>query len=174
MKKKDIWISLVIIAVSGGVLYFYTRRTGYLQLDAGPAGATLQLSSSLFNKTTVCSDQGPAAVRARIHRPEHLRLSIDHNGHHYFLLSQGPWGDLTGIHVKNNQTTILRLGPPLIIKPKVQRKGSVVTIEFDVVGRAGEQYERFVRKNNRAVAGASIEIFDEAGNVLESGPFRYG
>lgn len=165
---------MVIIAVSGGVLHFYTRRNGYVQLDAGRADAALELHSSLFSKATVRSDQKPMAVRARIHRPQHLRLLINHNKDKYILLSQGPWGDLARIHVKNNQTTSLRLGPPLFIKPKVQKNGSVVMIEFGIVGQAGEQYEKFVRKNNRAVAGASIKILNEAGNMLESGQFRYG
>ncbi len=172
--KKDICISLVIIAVSGSVLYFYTRRTGDIRLDAGRADATLQLRSSLFSKATVRSDQESATVRARAHRPEHLRLSIDQDGHNYFILSQGPWGDLAKIKVKNNQTTMLKLGPPLMIKPNVRKNGSVVEIEFDIFGRAGEQYEKFIRKDNRTVAGASVEIVDEAGNVLESGKFRYG
>ncbi|MFC1636937.1 hypothetical protein ACFL5Z_19105 [Planctomycetota bacterium] len=174
MKKKDVFISLGIIVVSAAVLYFYTQRTGYLQLDAGGVGATLQLRSSLFSKATVRSDQAPAEVRARVHRPQHIRLSIDQEDHNYFILSQGPWGDLAKINVKNNQTTILRLGPPLIIKPKVRKNGPVVEIEFDIFGRAGEQYEKFVRKDNRAVAGASVEVVDEAGNVLDSGKFKYG
>ena len=174
MKKKDIWISLVIIAVSGGVLYFYTQRTGYIQLDSGRADATLDLRSSLFSKTTVRSSQQPGVVRARIHRPQHLRLLIDRNKDKYFLLSRGPWGDLARITVKNNLTTLLRLGPPLRIQPEIRKKGSVVEIDFDIFGQAGEQYEKFVRKNNRAITGASIKIFDEAGNVLEKGKFTYG
>jgi hypothetical protein len=174
MKKKDIWISLVIIAVSVGVLYFYTQRTGYIRLDSGEAKATLDLRSSLLSKESVCSGRQPEMVRARIHRPRHLRLSIDQGGHNYFILSQGPWGELSKIKVKNNQTAILRLGPPLKIIPKIQKRNSVVEIQYDIVGHAGERYEKFVRKNNRAVARASLKIVDEAGNVLESGKFKFG
>lgn len=174
MKKKDILISLVIIVVSAGVLLFYTRRTGYVRLDAGQADATLELRSSLFSKATVRSGQQRGAVRARIHRPQHLRLSINQNNDNYFLLSQGPWGDLARINVENNQTTNLRFGLPLVIQPKVQRNGSVLSLDFDILGQAGEQYEKFVRKNNRAITGANVEIIDEAGNVLESGKFSYG
>ena len=174
MKKKDIYISLVIIAVSGGMLYFYTRRMGYLQIDAGTTDAILQLQSSLFSRATVHSDQTSTPVHARIHRPQHIRLSIDQDGHNYFILSRGPWGNLAKIKVKNNQTTIIRLGPPLMIKPKVQKRKSVVEIQFDIFGQAGEQYEKFVRKDNRVVAGASVEIVDEKGSVLDSGKFRYG
>ena len=174
MKKKDIWISLVIIAVSGGALYLYIHRTGYIRLDADRAKATLDLKSSLLSKTSVGSGQQPEAVHARIHRPRHLRLSIHQNKDRYFLLSQGPWGDLTRIKVKNNQTTTLRVGPPLMIKPKIQKRNSVVEIQYDVVGRAGEHYEKFVRKNKGYVVGASVRIIDEGGNVLEKGRFQYG
>ena len=174
MKKKDIFISLVIIAISGGALYFYTQRTGSIRIDAGRAEATLDLKSSLLSKTSVRSDQQPETVHARIHRPRHLRLSINQNKDRYFLLSQGPWGDLARIKVKNNQTTTLRIGPPLMIKPNIQKRNSVVEIQFDIVGQAGEQYEKFVRKNNRYVTGASVRIVDEVGNVLEKGKFSYG
>jgi hypothetical protein len=174
MKKKDTLISLVIIIISGSVLYFYTQRTGYVQVDAGGAGATLQLRSSLFGKTTVHSDQGPTLAGARFHRPQHLRLSIEQKDHRWYVLSKGPWGDIARIHVRNNQTTVLRLGPPFLVEPRIRRNGSVVSIAFDVVGQAREQYEKSVRKDNRAVAGARIEIIDEAGNILESGKFRYG
>ena len=61
-----------------------------------------------------------------------------------------------------------------MIKPKVQKRKSVVEIQFDIFGQAGEQYEKFVRKDNRVVAGASVEIVDEKGSVLDSGKFRYG
>jgi len=174
MKKKDICISLVIIAVSGGALYVYTQRTGSIRLDTGDAEGTLELRSNLLGRSAIRSGQQPVEVYARIHRPQHLRLSINQGGHEYFILSQGPWGGLARIKVKNNQTTNLRLGPPLMIKPKVQKRNSVIEIQFDIVGQAGEQYEKFVRKNNRYVAGTSLKIVDKAGNVLEKGKFRYG
>jgi hypothetical protein len=174
MKKKDILISLVIIAVLGGVVYFYTQRTGYIQVDADGINAALRLRSSLFGSATIHSGQGPEAIRARVHRPQHLRLSIEQKDHNWLILSKGPWGSLARINVRNNQTTVLRLGPPFLIKPRVRINDPVVSIEFDIVGQAGEQYETFVRKNNRTIAGASIKIIDEAGDVLESGKFRYG
>ncbi|MEJ2704721.1 MAG: hypothetical protein P8Z79_19980 [Sedimentisphaerales bacterium] len=174
MKKKDILVSLAIIVVSGGVLYFYTQRAGFIQIDAGGVDATLQLRNSLFSGTTVHTGRGPAAVGAGIHRPQHLRLSMGQNGHNYLLLSQGPWGDLARIKVRNDKTTPLRLGPPLSIEPKVRKNGPIVTIEFNVVGRAGELYEKFVRRDNRAMAGASLKIVNKVGRVLESGKFRYG
>jgi len=170
MKKKDILISLAIIAVSGGVLYVYTHRTGYLQLDAGPAAATLELSGSLFNKTTVRSGQGPVAVRARIHRPRQLRLSIGRKDRHYLLESRGPWGEYSKIKVKHNETTIIQFGSPFLIQPAVHKHGpDMRLIDFSIIGRAGETY----RYGNRA-SKPKVRIVDDQGNVLGSGSFSFG
>ena len=46
MKKKDIWISLTIIAAAGLTLLFYTKRKGFVRIDAGSANAVLQLRSN--------------------------------------------------------------------------------------------------------------------------------
>ena len=77
MKKKDIWISLAIIAASAAVVYCYTQGKGYIEIDSGGANATLELRSSLFGKTTISSDAGPTEVRAIIHRPKLLRMTIN-------------------------------------------------------------------------------------------------
>ena len=50
----------------------------------------------------------------------------------------------------------------------------MVEIQFDIVGQAGEHYERFVRKNKGYIVGASVRIIDEGGDVLEKGRFQYG
>jgi hypothetical protein len=76
--------------------------------------------------------------------------------------------------VKNNQTTALQLGPPFSIKPRVSRSGSVLSIDYAIIGRAGELYQSFVTKDGQAVTSATINIVDEAGNVLNSGKFSFG
>jgi len=174
MKRRDIWISLAIIAVSAGALYFYTQGTGYIQVDAGGAEVTLELRSSLFGNATIRSDRAPAAVRAQIHKPRRLSLSMKQDRHTWRIDSQGQWSGLAKIRVKNNRTTVLRLGPPFLIRPRIWKNGPVVSIEFDIVGQAGEQYQKFARKSNRAVARAKVNIVGASGKVLESGQFRYG
>jgi len=174
MKKKDIWISLAIIACAGLTLLYYTQRKGYVGIDAGGADAILQLKSSLLDHSTITSGDEPAAIRARIYRPQLLSLSIGQGGYTWRIESRGPWGDLSKIKVRNDEATALRLGPPFLIKPEFNKNGSILSIGYAIIGQAGEQYQNFITKDNRAVTGAKIKIVDEKGNVLESGSFKYG
>ncbi|MHC4439653.1 MAG: hypothetical protein ACYS3S_20030 [Planctomycetota bacterium] len=174
MKKKDIWISLAIIACSGLAVLYYTQRKGYVGIDAGGADAQLQLKSSWLVHTTITSDDEPAAIGARIYRPQSLSLSMKQNGHTWRIESRGPWADLSRIKVRNNEATAIRLGPPFLIEPEIRKKGSSLSIYYSIFGQAGEQYRSFVKQNGRAVTGAKINILDEAGNILESGKFKYG
>lgn len=170
MKKKDLWISLAIIAASVFVIYFYTQRKGYIEIDTGDANATLELRNNLFGNTTISSDAGPTEVRAIPHRPKLLTIRGKQYSPNYRLDSYGPWGKLSKINVENNKTTTLRLGPPFIIKPAVHRTGREVrTIDFSIIGQAGERY-----RINRSAPTPKIKIIDEKGNTLASGNFGFG
>jgi len=174
MKKKDISISLAIIAASGLTLLFYVQRKGFVGIDAGGANAILQLNSSWLVHTTITSGGEPAEISARIYRPQFLSLSMGQDGHTWRIESRGPWADLSKIKVRNNEATAIRLGPPFLIKPEVKKNGYILSIDYAIIGQAGEHYENFITKNDRAVTGAKIKIVDETGNVLESGSFKYG
>jgi hypothetical protein len=174
MKKKDIWISLAIIACSGLSVLYYTQRKGCVGIDAGRADAVLQLKSIGFINTTINSCAKPSAIPARIYRPKSLSLSMKQNGNTWRISSLGPWGDISKIKVRNNEATALKIGPPFLIKPKVRKNGALFYIDFDIIGRAGEHYANLITKNNRTVTGAKIKILDETGNILESGKFKYG
>jgi hypothetical protein len=174
MKKKDILISFAIIACAGLVLLYYTQRKGYVGINAGGSDAVLQLNSSWLAHTTITSDGEPVAISARIHRPQFLSLSMKQDEHTWRIESRGPWGDLSAIKVRNNEATALRLGPPFLIKPQVNKNGLILSISYAIIGQAGEQYQHLVTKDNRAVTGAKIKIVDETGNVLESGSFKFG
>ena len=174
MKKKDIWISLAIIAASLAVTYFYTQRKGYIQIDAGGADAALQLSSGLFGGSTIRSGTEPTQVRAITHKPRQLNLSMKKDDQTWQITSSGPWADLAKINVKSNQTTALRCGPPFLIKPSINKTADELSIEFSITGQAGEHYQKYALVNNRTMSEAKLTIKDEAGNVLESGKFQYG
>ena len=170
MKKKDILISLAIIAVTCGLPYFYTRRTGYIQVDAGGSHAILQLRSSLFGHATIRSSPGSAVVRARVHRPQHLQLSIDLKGRRCLLSSRGPWGENAKIDVKNKKTTLVKFGPPFLIQPAIHKNGpDIRLIDFSIIGRAGEKYQY----SNRA-SKPRVRIVDDQGQILASGRFQFG
>ena len=174
MKKRDIWISVAIIAAAVLLVYSYSQGKGQIKIDAGGAAATLQLRSGWLSKATISSGAEPATVSGRVHRPQRLSLSMKQDSNTWQIDSRGPWGDLSTIKVKNNDTTVLKLGPPFLIKPKVPKSGSRISIDFAVIGQAGEKYQNFARKNNRAVPAAKANIIDETGNVLASGKFAYG
>ncbi len=174
MKKKDILISLAIITCSVAVFYHYTQRKGHIQIDAGGAEATMQLRSSLLAHTTIHSDDEPAEVRAIIHKPRHLSITARHDGHNYRIDSDGPWGSLSKINVNKNKTTLLKCGPPFVIKPNIRNNRDQISIDFTIFGQAGEQYRKYALKNNRTISGAKLKIIDEEGNVLTTGKFQYG
>jgi len=174
MKKKDILISLAIITASGLTLLYYSQRKGYVGIDAGGAEAVLQLNSSWLTSARIASGDEPAAIGARIYRPRSLSLTMRQDGHTWRIESRGPWADLSKIKVRNNEATAIRLGPPFRIKPQVNKNGSIISIDYAIIGQAGEKYRSFITKDNRPVTGAKIKIVDETGKVLKSGSFQYG
>lgn len=176
MKKRDVWISVAIIAAAVLILMLFSGSSGkgQIKIDAGDAVAELQLAGGLFSKATISSGAEPAKVTAQAHRPQQLSLSMKRGSDTWQIESSGPWGKLSTISVSNNETTVLRLGPPLLIKPGVRKSGSNVSVDFAIIGQASEQYQNVVRKNNRTVPPPKAEIIDEAGNQLASGGFEYG
>lgn len=174
MKKKDIEISLAIIAAAGLMLLLYSQRTGYVGIDAGGADAVMRLRNNWLGHTTVTSADKAAPIKARIYRPQSLSLSVNHAGHTWKIESRGPWASLSKILVRNNEMTAVSLGPPFLVRLKVSKNGSTISVGFTIIGRAGEQYQNIIRKDNRAVTGAKIKILDEKGAILESGSFKYG
>jgi len=178
MKKKDIWISIAIItaAVLSFCLYSLTDSLvkGSIKIDADNAMAVLQIRSVLFSHKKNTIGPEPTTVSARVHKPERLSISMGQKGHIWKIDSKGPWGNLSRIKIKNDKTTVIRLGPPFRISPRVRKSGSNLSIDFAIIGQAGEQYENFIRKDDRAVTGAKVNIVDETGNVLEAGRFQYG
>ena len=174
MKKRYIWISVAIIAAAVLLLYSYSQETGQIKIDAGGAAAKLQLAGGLFSKATISSGAEPTKVSVRAHRPVQLSLSMKQGGDTWQIDSRGPWGKLSKISVNNNDTTVLKLGPPFLIKPGVRKSGSNVSIDFAIIGQASEQYQSVIRKNNRSVPAPKAKIIDETGNVIASGKFEYG
>jgi len=174
MKKRDITISVIVIAGSIFLLYSYSQGTGRIEIKAGGADAVLDLRAGSFGAATVRSSAAPAEVRARIHRPKSLKLSMQRDGDTWQLESTGPWGKMSTVKVKNGDTAVLEFGQPFTIKPEVRRAGPQVSIDLKIFGRAGEQYRNVIMRNGRRIAAAKLEIVDEKGNVLTTGRFEYG
>ncbi|MHC4680342.1 MAG: hypothetical protein ACYTEK_16775, partial [Planctomycetota bacterium] len=62
MKRKDIFISLAIIAVAALTVSLYLQGKGYVRLDAGVANAELQVRNGWFARATITSAAGPVQV----------------------------------------------------------------------------------------------------------------
>ena len=175
MKKRDIWISIAIIAASVLFLFLFLQRKGRIEIDAGVADATLRVRGSWFSgEKLIKSQDWPVTMPARLYRPKRLNLSTKRNGDTWLLYSAGPWGMLSTIRVKGNETTALKLGPPFQMKANVHQNGPHVLINYNLVGKAGEHYSGAVTRNNKRVAAPKVKIIDEAGNILASGTFKYG
>ena len=177
MKKRDIWISVAIIAAAVLLLYSYSQgkgQKGQIKIDAGGAAAKLQLAGGLFNKATISSGAEPTKVSARAHRPEQLSLSMKQDSNTWQIDSSGPWGKLSTISVNDNDTTVLKLGPPFLIKPSVSKSSSLVSIGLSIIGRAGVHYKAEITKNGKRLPTPKLKIVDETGNVLATGKFEYG
>ena len=174
MKKRDRWISIAIIGAAVLILCLHSWGGGRIEIDAGGAVAALQLRNNWFKSSTITSRAGPTLASAGVHRPRRLSMSVEQNGRTWRIDSRGPWANLSRIRVKALRTTTLRLGSPLMIKSKVRRNGSSVDIDYAIVGQAGEHYEKFAVKDNRAVRKAKVRILDETGNIVEAGSFKYG
>jgi len=175
MKKKDIFISIAIISAAVLTHLFYSIVRGSVKIDAGTAVAELQLRSGFLGNTMVTSGIKPVKIRARLIRPRRLGISMDQGGHTWMIESRGPWGNISRVKVENNQTTNIRLGPPFLIKPRVHKSSSNISIDYAIIGQAGEEYQSLVSMDNRAIyTGAMFKIVDEEGNVLTKGKFEYG
>lgn len=175
MKKKDIFISIAIILAGALTLYFYSMVKGSIKIDAGTAAAELQIRSVFLGNTTIRSGTKPAKIGGRLIRPRRLGISMDQGGHTWKIESRGPWGNLSNVKVEKNQTTTIRLGPPFLIKPRLQKRSSNISFDYIITGQAGEEYQSLVSMDNRLISKeASFEIIDEEGNVLTKGKFEYG
>jgi hypothetical protein len=174
MKTKYIWIFIAVVAAIFSAIYLWPHPIGYIKIDAGVANAALLLRSSLVRRTTVTSGALPVTVGAKSYYPEHLLLTGEQSGDKYQIVSKGPWGQLTIISVKKDETTALKLGPPLLVKPNVTSRGSLVLIDFSIIGQADEQYGNVITKNGRTASTPELKIIDEAGNTLAAGKFEYG
>jgi hypothetical protein len=174
MKKKDVFISLAIIGAAGLTLWLYLRQEGCVRIDAGDAIAELQVRNGWFGTATIMSGAGPVQANTRVYNARRLNILQKQNGQDWRIESVGPWGELSRITIRRNETATLRLGPPFLVKPGISRRGSDVSIDYAIIGQAGERYQSFATKDGRAMPGAKISIIDEAGNVLETGQFSYG
>ena len=172
MKKRDIAISAIIIVAALITFALFTQRTGFIDLDA--PGAELCLRGGFFTSTLVEDSPEPTKVKARLYRPAYLRIRAEDGVNKWQANSYGPYGDISKISVAAGKTVKLKAGPPLLIKPSIQKSPGSVSISYFVIGQAGEVYDASILKNGKKIPAPKLQIVSEAGDVLASGTFEYG
>lgn len=172
MKQRDILISLGVIVIALCVILFLRPGKGYIALET--PGVELELHGGLFTNMVLRSESKQNEVAARVYTPKLLRLTGKENGDAWLLESSGPWGNLSRIKVTKAQTTTVKLGPPLLIKPEARYSNGQVSVEWSIIGQAGEKYRNVVLKNGSRSPEPKVKIFDQDGKVLVEDKFAYG
>jgi len=176
MMKKGVWIFALVTAAAIPAFWLYSQRQGYIKIDTPGFETDLNLHRSWWNKAATISADEPIKVCIGTYKPERavLRLEKDEQTWWGLLCRRGPWGELSKINVAKGKTTILKLGPPLIVHTDVQRNNQVVSIGLSLVGQAGEHWSAQVLTRQGPLAAPKFRIVDETGNVLAEGKFEYG
>jgi len=170
--KKWVLIIIAFTALVIGVLFSFPVREGYIKIDS--EGVEMQLDGGWFCKPKISSGT-EQRVSARVYRPRYLSIKKKQNEKTWELRSSGLRGKLGKIKVKKEETTVLKLGSPFLVKANVRKgNGRIVLIDYSIIGQAGEHYSPGVTKNTKRLPAPRFEIVDETGKVLASGKFEYG
>lgn len=82
---------------------------------------------------------------------------------------------LSKFEIREGETTVLGIGPPMKAKPVPVREGNKIVVNVEVWGSYGERYFPYVRADQGGNVGwAGMVLIDEEGNTLSSGGFEYG
>ena len=180
---------LFVPAVAAG--FFFTRKVG--KIKTVPEGVTLQVDGPWWSRITVGPQVKAIEAKKGTYRARRLYRELERKvagvggaekTERWQISSRGPWGKLGKIAVKEDETTELKFGGPLTVKPIVSipsKSGGrlTVTVGLKVVGEYGEQYgvrATMTDENgrNRSVREPKLKIFDETGKELANGKFAFG
>ena len=178
MNKRFRLIALVVGAVVLVVVFLAGfGGTGYIQIATPGYEMDLTLHRRWKSQTiSVTPGSKPIRIRAGTYKPERLVLRLVEDGDHWWALRglRKCWGELGTIKVARNETTVLRIGPPLIVRTDVRNDNKLVSIGLSLVGQAGEHYGPEVLSHGENRPAPKLRIVDETGSVLASGTFEYG
>ena len=141
---------LTLLPLAGSC--FFTRKVGKIKTDTD--GVTLQLDGSWWSRITVGPEAKAVEAKKGTYRPRRLCRKLEgkvadekgnEKGETWRIYSFGPWGKLAKINVEKDETTELKFGGPLTVKPTVSlpRKSGgrlIVTMGLKLVGEYGEEY----------------------------------
>ena len=169
---------IIILVVLASVVALYvgfavTAKYGEIVIEG--TGVTMKLES-LFRAAKVSGGGAATRVRTGRYRPMSIVLASDDpsSGGVWTITSRGPWGDLESVEVKEDATTRLHVGPPLVLSAAPSGSGRTIPFSFAVKGCSGETYQPTARNGPRTAALPPFQIVAEDGRVLTSGKFEYG
>jgi hypothetical protein len=83
--------------------------------------------------------------------------------------------ELPQFEILEEETSLLEIGPPVVLTTTVSSVGRKASIELVLTGRGGERYRADVLRNGKRIdPPPKLKILDQNGKVLESGSFKYG
>ena len=191
MKKVLAIIVILVVVPAIGAGFFFTKKAGKIKTDT--EGVTLQLEGPWWSKVTVGPEVKAIEAKKGKYWPRRLYRELERKvatsklnmkTEKWQISSRGPWGKLGKVAVKEDETTELKFGGPLTVKPIVtipsRFVGRVtVTVGLKVVGEYGEEYgvrATMTDENGkrRSVKAPKVKIFDETGKELANGKFAFG
>ncbi len=191
MKKALVIIVFLLVVPAVAAGFFFTKKVG--KIKTATEVVTLQLEGPWWSKITVGPQVKAMEAKKGTYRPRRLyrkleRKVTDDQGNEkvekWRIYSFGPWGKLGKITVKEDETTELKFGGPLTVKPTVgspRKSGGrlIVSMGLKLVGEYGEQYSVRAtttdeKGKRRSLKELKLKIFDETGKELANGKFAFG
>jgi hypothetical protein len=149
-------------------LIFYLQPWAKGRIKLIGRGVSIELRDIWGRCTSLTSDDEALEVFAGTYRPKLIQVTSPENDSPEFAIQcKGPWGKLSQIKVKKDETTVIECGPPFKAVAKVSRRERVVSVGYSIIGKAGEDY-------SSAFGWPEVTVLDEKENVLAMGRFGAG
>ncbi|HPD46680.1 MAG TPA: hypothetical protein P5279_09125 [Anaerohalosphaeraceae bacterium] len=173
---KQLLIAVVVVLIVLAVLAVRPLLRGNADISTDTAGVRVVLYGLWGPRYTVGPTTEARTVKAGIYRPAELFRELKKGAETWQLYSQGPWGNLERINVKEGEATVLSFGDQLKVgvDTTTDRYDRVVYLSLKLTGPYGETYSPLIKRNGKNVDAPGFVIYDEAGKELAVGKFAYG
>ncbi len=163
----------VKVAPDGSSITLTPTQPPMGRLDVGSDQAELNMfSDSGFHHLAKSADgwQLPAGR----YQTTDLRLVDSVNGTLWSMSASWPTGPLRSFSVTKDETTTVRVGPPLASELSFAGNAVMQSIGFELKGSGGESYSAGAERRGVMQPAPAFVILDEDGKKLASGSFQYG
>jgi len=161
MKKLVAFIGFAVV-VAGITIYLLPHGKGRIKLVG--QGVSIKLRGSWGRTLALNSNSEAVEAFTGTYRPHSIKITVkEESGREFSIKTDGPWGELSKIEVKKNETTVIECGPPLTAEDKISAQGGIVSVGFSLIGKAREDYTRSISSL------CDVTILDEQENVLSMG-----